>query len=362
MLAGIPVFAQLTFVIQPLDRTVNPETDVFFVVSVTGGTLPYTYEWRQDGDLIVNPNVTGQNADTLFITGAVPPNEGSYTCNVTDSDFPNNNGTSGAANLVINKCCPEITPGVHFPYCMDFESSWDAYWAYSSSTSTGRIEISNSRGLPVKNGSSHLLMDNNTIATWNSNDVKLYVDFTGETELKLTFWVQDYNNPGTWNNSYNVISFSDDGGVSWQSVFPIYSGQMIDAGNSGYNVDTDGNDTAWYHHTLDVEYIARAHSLELNEDFVIKFNQYGDNPIYGPGSSNSGLAFDDICIYQSDALTFAGVPYSTSFEHGFDRYWYMHSDRDLTEPGDQEEYGRIMASAYPNAGHKIGRASCRERV
>lgn len=67
-------------VTQPLSQTVNSGSNVSFLVLVTGGVNPDSYQWSFNGTPI-----GGATNPTYSITGATSPNAGSYTVQIKDS-------------------------------------------------------------------------------------------------------------------------------------------------------------------------------------------------------------------------------------------------------------------------------------
>ncbi len=57
----------------PADTTVADGQTANFSVSVTGGTGPYTYQWRENGG-----NMAGETASTLSFTAVFADNGNTY--------------------------------------------------------------------------------------------------------------------------------------------------------------------------------------------------------------------------------------------------------------------------------------------
>jgi len=57
-----------------------PGQNVLFTATASGGIPPYAYQWRKDG-----VDISGATGNTYTVTNADDPNEGVYTCHVTDS-------------------------------------------------------------------------------------------------------------------------------------------------------------------------------------------------------------------------------------------------------------------------------------
>lgn len=57
--------------------SLQPDSQISLAVTVEGGSAPYTYRWKRDG------NAIGSNKNTY---GPTSPTAGTYTCTVTDSN------------------------------------------------------------------------------------------------------------------------------------------------------------------------------------------------------------------------------------------------------------------------------------
>ncbi|EES5088729.1 TPA: immunoglobulin domain-containing protein, partial [Escherichia coli] len=68
--------------VKNLDKTLTVNTGALLTMSVSanGGTPPYKYAWKKDGQ-----PVDGQTTDTFSKPGAQSADAGKYTCVVTDS-------------------------------------------------------------------------------------------------------------------------------------------------------------------------------------------------------------------------------------------------------------------------------------
>ena len=81
---------------QPTSQTVTVGQAVSFTVVASGGTLPYSYQWKKG-----TTNV-GTNASAYSLAIAQLSDAGSYTVVVTDSSPTPQNQTSSAASLTVN--------------------------------------------------------------------------------------------------------------------------------------------------------------------------------------------------------------------------------------------------------------------
>jgi len=94
-----------TITSQPVSRTVCSTANADFSV-VAGGTGPFTYQWRRNGNPLINgltPNgtlLTGTNSATLSVLGVGNDSAGAYSCVVAG---PCGTVTSNTADLVVSQ-------------------------------------------------------------------------------------------------------------------------------------------------------------------------------------------------------------------------------------------------------------------
>jgi hypothetical protein len=241
------------------------------------GTSPYTYEGRIQDDWII---------------------------------------TSNKANYIqARNTFGEINNYSKLPYTMSFENGIDYNWEMHS-TSNGRIKVT--ENFSPHSGQKHLTMDSDE-SGFAQNEAWLHLDLSGENRVMLDFWWKEFNDE---THTGDGVYFSDDGGDSFTKV---------------YSFDGDNTtDNTWEKIELDMDELIITYELEYTSNFVIKFQQYDDNPI-----SVDGFAFDDIFVFSN----YAYIPYSTGFESGFDKYW---------ETVSSNEYGRILITGAnsPHTGRR----------
>lgn len=92
--AVLTVNKPVQFVTNLQNRTVNPDSDVFLSVQVTG-TGPFTYQWRKNG-----ANLEGETEDTLSLLSVTNADEGNYDVVVTNIVGSQNSAVSA---LTLNK-------------------------------------------------------------------------------------------------------------------------------------------------------------------------------------------------------------------------------------------------------------------
>jgi len=65
---------------QPTGGSLGPDVPKTFLTVASGGTAPYTYQWKKNG-----ANIMGATSSSYTIASLVLADAGSYTCRVTDS-------------------------------------------------------------------------------------------------------------------------------------------------------------------------------------------------------------------------------------------------------------------------------------
>ena len=224
--------------------------------------------------------------------------------------------TSNKANYIqARNTFGEINNYSKLPYTMSFEDGIDYNWEMHS-TSNGRIQVTENHN--PYSGQKHLTMDSDE-AGFAQNEAWLHLDLSGENRVILEFWWKEFNDE---THTGDGVYFSDDGGDSFTKV---------------YSFDGDNTtDNTWGKIEMDMDELIVTYELEYTSNFVIKFQQYDNNPI-----GADGFAFDDIKVYSN----YSSIPYSTGFEAGLDEYW---------ETGSSNEYGRILITGAnsPHTGRR----------
>jgi hypothetical protein len=114
-------------------------------------------------------------------------------------------------------------------------------------------------------------MDVDTNRTFSTNEARLHLDLSGESQVQLSFWWKEFSDE---NHVEDGVFFSDDDGRTFTKVLNL----------------TGGNRT-YVEKTLDVDQLAASHGLSLNNTFVIKFQQRDNYRI-----ATDGFAFDDVRV------------------------------------------------------------------
>jgi hypothetical protein len=72
-------------VASPVSAVLAPGANGTLTILVQGGTPPFTYQWKKDGQDILTKSVVNGTAPVLNVTNAQESDEGQYTCVVTNS-------------------------------------------------------------------------------------------------------------------------------------------------------------------------------------------------------------------------------------------------------------------------------------
>ena len=163
----------------------------------------------------------------------------------------------------------------------------------------GIVEIESGIGLNSSKGLRMGKLNDNTGFTTNALD--LYLDLTGETNVEMSFWITDsYDDT----NDEDGIYFSDNGGDTFVKVVDFHPSEWCD--------------NFWGEHPpLDIDKLAKDAGLNLNAQFIIRFQQRGDRDFAGSNSNaaQDGFRIDEIRVFDPN-LVYATLPFEDDFENG----------------------------------------------
>jgi hypothetical protein len=182
--------------------------------------------------------------------------------------------------------------------------AWSQGYAERSSndanTSPGTlVAVQNGAGRP--NGSSDLgvvlgrTCDRGDQFTTAALD--LHLDLSQETDVEMSFWIA-----GNYEETQadEGLFFSDDGGKSFQKALDFKPGQWC-------------NNTWGQYPPIDVDEIANKIGLTLTDQFIVRFQQRGQEGFYFDGD---GIYLDDIAVYVP-TREYADIPFEDDFNAGF---------------------------------------------
>lgn len=162
------------------------------------------------------------------------------------------------------------------PFADSFEAGVFENWWRTSSTPGGQIQVQTSY---VSDGMYSVLMDTN--AGFALNELTLYLDLTGETDVWLSFQSRDFSDethtmPATFSGSSSSdgVAVSTDG-INWYRVFNL--GPLL----------TENYQTFVYN--LDI--VNQTYGLTFGPSYQIKFTQYDNSSV-----AIDGIAYDDVRV------------------------------------------------------------------
>lgn len=195
---------------------------------------------------------------------------------------------------------PTAAPAA-IPFSDGFESgSLENYWT-THSTGAGRIQVTTVNGPAA--GIYHLTMDTSTNGFYSLNEAVLNLDLSpyagGSSGVTLQFLHKEFNDeddvmPPTFVGSHfsDGVAISTDG-TNWYKVQGLTT--------------ADGISLNWMIFEVDLDAAVAAAGITYNNNFKIKFQQYGSYPInWGSGwgyfwywfsPPSDGFAFDNVEVY-----------------------------------------------------------------
>ncbi len=157
---------------------------------------------------------------------------------------------------------------------------------------------------------------------FTTNALDLHLNLLGQDDVEMTFWILD-----RWDNTDDDdgIYFSDDGGSTFVKVLDFKAEEWCDNVYGQYP-------------PIDVDELASLAGLALTSQFVIRFQQRGENDFYGGGSD--GFYIDEVKVYDPE-LVYATLPFEDDFETGLmKKSWaWNFADETSTVPSVFEPTG-----------------------
>ena len=159
---------------------------------------------------------------------------------------------------------------IGLPFSEGFEGEQQQHWRFHSSSSEGRIEISEDYS-PIE-GKKHLLL-NASSDEYAYNYADLYLSMYNEQDVVLAFQWKDF---GDETHSADGIYLSTNGGASFNKLFSFNGGSYPD--------------NTWRKDTIHLN----DYGYSLTTNSVIRFEQYDNYSI-----NIDGIAIDDIKVYRA---------------------------------------------------------------
>ena len=183
-------------------------------------------------------------------------------------------------------------------YEEDFETGQldPAHWMARPSLAgvAGLVDVADGIGLGSSLGARLGKSSDGNGFTTNALDLKL--DLAGWHDVKLSFWIFD-NQDET--HSEDGIYFSDDNGMNFEKVLDFHPADWCDYRYGQFT-------------PVDVSQLATQHELDLNDQFVIRFQQHDDDDFFG---NPDGFYLDNVRVYAQEPA-YASLPFCDDFETG----------------------------------------------
>lgn len=126
------------------------------------------------------------------------------------------------------------------------------------------------------------------------NALDLHLDLSGHKDVTLEFWIRDEEDE---NHDEDVILISDDGGQNFVRALRLYPAIW---GNSVYGLVV-----------VDLGIAAALNDMELNDQFVVRFQQRGAYD-FDPTTRRDGFFIDDLVV--QGRPQYATLPFTDGFE------------------------------------------------
>ncbi|MCF8299305.1 MAG: T9SS type A sorting domain-containing protein, partial [Saprospiraceae bacterium] len=204
------------------------------------------------------------------------------------------------------------------PYSTGFETGFDNSWRIKSTLSCGRIVATSTKAPHL--GNYHLTMDASLGGAYYTNQAKLHLDLSNESDVQLSFWWKDF---GDENHTEDGIFFSDDGGNNFVKVLSLQDTSHF-----------------WMQKNLNIDALCQANNLSLSSNFVINFQQY-DN--YEIGAD--GFAFDDIEVNSTPKAFITIEPYVFNYKVDTGKIYYDTTN--IINTGNNTLYVQSVQFQYP---------------
>ena len=168
------------------------------------------------------------------------------------------------------------------------------------------IGTNNSKGLKIGK------LNDNTGFTTNALD--LYLNLSNQTNVEMTFWIADWYDETDMDDG---IYFSDNGGDSFSKVVDFHPDEWCDYLYGQYP-------------PLDIDKLAASAGLTLTNQFVIRFQQRGEDDFYGSSpTGGDGFFLDDVKVYDP-GLVYSTLPFEDDFDTGLFKDSWAWNFADLT--------------------------------
>ncbi|MBB4078225.1 hypothetical protein GGR28_000826 [Lewinella aquimaris] len=167
------------------------------------------------------------------------------------------------------------------------------------------------------------------------NGFGIRLNLLNKQDVLLKFRIRDF---GEETHPQDGIYFSDDGGATYTKVWDFKAQLWCDQ----YGV----------HPPLNVSKLARENNLTLNNNFVIRFQQYDDADFSSGRYSGDGdgFALDDIEVIEANT-EYATLPFSDDFElPNLQAWWKIPAVVETVLPFEDAALPSVVAGLHVNSG------------
>ena len=213
-----------------------------------------------------------------------------------------------------------------------FKNAWA--WNFADQTATtgsnfditspmSRIDIASGSGIENSNA---VALGRRCDGAFTTNALDLHLDLSNQTNVEMTFWIKDWFDETDQDDG---IYFSDDAGKSFKKVVDFKPDEWCD-------------NLFGQHPPLDIDKLADNAGLNLTNQFIIRFQQRGEDDFVGASNiAGDGFILDDVKVYDPQ-LVYETLPFEDDFNTGvFKNAWawnfadqtsITNSNFDITSP------------------------------
>lgn len=216
------------------------------------------------------------------------------------------------------------------PFSDGFENGFlENHWSWNSAENTAvepsafaktspmsLVEVIDDEGVDNSYG---LVMGRRCDGAFSVNAIDLHLNLQNQSDVEFSFWISD---EGDQTDRDDGIYFSDDGGVNFVKALDFYPEEWCD-------------NRFGQHPPLDIDRISSALGLDLTSNFIIRFQQRGDNDFSGTSTSSDGFYLDNVEVYNPNTV-YATLPYKEDFETGFfeNEWLWRHAENSSSVPSN----------------------------
>jgi len=176
-----------------------------------------------------------------------------------------------------------------FPFYDGFESGQLGTGWFTQVNNQGRVQVSNAAA--YAGNYSAVLDDTTGDTTYSIAALALKINLAGQSNVNLEFWWREWDDE---DNPEDGVFISADNGGTWKQAMSF---------NGGAN--------SFQQAQIDLDAVAAAQGLALNDHFLIKFQFYDNYPV-----PSDGYAIDEVRLYAPTPSTATPTPTPTPVPAG----------------------------------------------